>query len=251
VSALAITGLTVRHGGVVALDGVDLTAASGQVTGLIGPNGAGKTTLLDAVTGFTAVAAGAVRLDGDDVTGRPPHRLAAAGLVRTFQSLELFDDLSVRENVLVAARSAPATRSRWSGWRDAVWPRAQHHDAVDDALDALGLDDLAGRTPATLSNGERHRVALARALVTRPGLLLLDEPAAGLGPSETDELAAIVRRLPERGTSVLMIDHDMGLVLGICDIVHVLDLGRRIASGTPAEIRRDPAVIAAYLGTSA
>ena len=250
-SALALTGLTVRHGGVLALDAVDLEAASGQVTGLIGPNGAGKTTLLDAVTGFTAAAAGEVRLDGDDVTGWPPHRLAAAGLARTFQSLELFDDLSVRENVLVAARSAPASRARWSGWRDALWPRAQHDDAVDAALASMGLEALAGRTPVTLSNGERHRVALARALVTRPGLLLLDEPAAGLGPGETDELAAIVRELPARGTAVVLIDHDMGLVLGICDVVHVLDLGRRIATGTPAEIRRDPAVIAAYLGTSA
>lgn len=244
---LEVRDLTVRHGGVVALDGVDLDVPAGEVVGLIGPNGAGKTTCIDAITGFTAPARGRIRFAGRDVTGTPPHGRARAGLARTFQSLELFDDLSVLDNLLVAAQ----TPTLWSTITDALWPKSHHSPQTDAVLDLLELGPLADRLPAELSNGERHLVALGRALVASPALVLLDEPAAGLDPRETDALADRLRRLPDAGTAVLIVDHDMALIMGVCDRVHVLDFGHVIASGPPAEVRADPEVIAAYLGQSA
>jgi branched-chain amino acid transport system ATP-binding protein len=244
---LEVEDLTVAHGGLTALDGVDLVVAEGEVAGLIGPNGAGKTTLIDTVTGFTASRRGEVRSCGREITHAPPHERARLGLVRTFQSLELFDDLTVRENLVVAA-GTPSWRSTVT---DLFRPKPSHTTATDDVLDTLELQAQADRLPTELSNGMRHRVALARALVARPHLVLLDEPAAGLGPTETEELGEVIRRLPALGTAVLLVDHDMDLVLGVCDRLHVLDFGRIIASGTPAEVRADETVIAAYLGRSA
>jgi branched-chain amino acid transport system ATP-binding protein len=241
---LEVHELTVRHGGLVALDGVSLDVEAGQIVGLIGPNGAGKTTFIDTLTGFTTPIDGRIRFDGVDITRARPHRRSQAGLVRTFQSLELFDDLSVRDNLLVAAH----TPTVWSTITDVLWPKS--HDTTDThrVLELLGLLPVADRLPVELSNGERHVVALGRALVSSPRLVLLDEPVAGLDPAETAELAARLRRLPDAGTSVLVVDHDMSLIMGVCDVVHVLDFGRLIASGAPDEVRADPEVVAAYLG---
>jgi len=223
---------------------VTLTVAEASITGLIGPNGAGKTTFIDTLTGFTRPRAGRITFEGQAIERTAPHARARRGLVRTFQSLELFDDLTVRENLVIAA-SPP---DLWSTLTDALWPKRRDDRAVDDVLLDLDLGAVADRTPDALSNGQRHIVALARALVARPRLVLLDEPAAGLDPTETAELADVLRRLPARGTAVLLVDHDMALVMGVCDTVHVLDFGRVVASGPPAQVRTDPVVIAAYLG---
>jgi branched-chain amino acid transport system ATP-binding protein len=247
VSLLEVADLTVRHGGLVALDGVDLTVEAGTIVGLIGPNGAGKTTFIDTLTGFTPAHRGRVVFDGDDLTGAAPHARSRAGLVRTFQSLELFDDLTVRDNLLVAAH--PPTL--WSTLTDALWPKSHASAETEGILELLDLEEVADRLPTELSNGQRHVVALGRGLVSSPKLLLLDEPAAGLDPGETAELAGMLQRLPATGTTVLVVDHDMALIMGVCDTVHVLDFGRLVAHGTPAEVRADPTVIAAYLGTGA
>jgi branched-chain amino acid transport system ATP-binding protein len=243
---LAVDELAVRYGGVVALESVSFTVDEGEVVGLIGPNGAGKTSCLDTLTGFTPAHRGTVRFRGRRLDDSSAHARARAGLVRTFQSLELFDDLTVRENLLVSA-TTPNWRSTIT---DALWPKRQAIGEVEEVLEIVGLTDHAGRRPTELSNGARHRVALGRALVARPRLVLLDEPAAGLDTDETGELGELLASLPGRGVSVLLVDHDMPLVLGVCDRVHVLDYGRVIASGPPAEIRSDPEVVLAYLGVN-
>lgn len=243
-SRLEVRGLSVSYGGLVAVDAVDLDVGDGAIVGLIGPNGAGKTTCIDAVCGFVA-ASGHVVLDGRALDGLPPHGRARAGLVRTFQSVELFDDLTVRENLLVAA----APTRWWSLLADALAPRRTRVD-VDWALDALGLTDAGDARPRELPAGARRLVGLARAIVSRPRVVLLDEPAAGLDPSESAALGERLRALPALGISVLLVDHDMHLVLGVCEEVTVLDFGQVIARGTPAEVRADPAVARAYLGTT-
>ena len=242
---LTVTGLGVSYGGVRAVEAVDLTVAAGRVVGLIGPNGAGKTSTIDALTGYHPPSAGSIVFDGRDITRMRPHLRARSGLVRTFQSVELFDDLSVDENLLVAADHVGVL----AALRDLLLPvRQPSRDDVDWALDLCGLRDVADRRPTELSHGRRKLVGVARALARRPKLVLLDEPAAGLDTDESLELGRRLRTLPEAGVSVLLVDHDMGLVLSVCDEVVVLDFGRRIAHGTPDEIRADPAVVAAYLG---
>ena len=227
-----------------AVDTVSISVPAGTLVGLIGPNGAGKTTMIDALTGFTA-STGRIHFDGRELSGMRPHRLPAMGLARTFQSLELFEDLTVRENLLVSADPRPW----WAVLRDVVAPRAGAASSrVDDALAAVGLPELANRLPSSLSHGQRKLVAVARALCSAPKLLLLDEPAAGLDSEESLALGRQLRRLVAAGTTVLLVDHDMGLVLSVCDDIHVLKEGRLLTSGPPSAIRRDPAVIAAYLG---
>jgi branched-chain amino acid transport system ATP-binding protein len=245
---LEADGLRVQYGNVVAVNDVNFTVARGSVAGLIGPNGAGKTTLIDALTGYVKATRGVVRFAGEPVTGARPHRLARRGLVRTFQSVELFNDLTVEENLTVA--SEPPSMLAALG---AVFTpdRSDRREAVDWALSVTELGDVADRYPTELSHGQRKLVGVGRALACRPELILLDEPAAGLDTEETLGLGKRLRSLPEHGVSVLLIDHDMGLVLSVCDHVMVLDFGNLIAQGTPAEIRANPAVIEAYLGSHA
>ena len=244
-SLLDVEGLRVSFGGVVAVDDVSFAVEEGTLVGFIGPNGAGKTTCIEALTGYLTQATGRIVFDGRDVTGLAPHRRARLGLVRTFQSVELFDDLTVRDNL----RAAGNRRTWWQSLGDLFAPR-WHDDesAIDDALELLGLTDLADELPAELPQGKRKLAGVARALACRPRLLLLDEPAAGLDTNESVELGKRLRTIVDTGVTVLLVDHDMGLVLGVCDHVVVLDFGRVIAEGPPAEVRANPEVIAAYLG---
>jgi ABC-type branched-subunit amino acid transport system ATPase component/ABC-type branched-subunit amino acid transport system permease subunit len=244
--ALEISGLSVRFGGVVALDRVDVRVEPGKVVGLIGPNGAGKTTLVDAATGFVRPAEGTITLDGIDIGGLPTHRRVRAGMSRSFQSLELFEDLTVRDNLRAAADRRDSKAYLTNLVRPANEPL---RPAVIAAIHEFGLEPDLDRRPTDLSFGRRRLVAIARAVAVAPSVLLLDEPAAGLGDSETRELAELVRRLADDwGMGVLVIEHDMSFVMSLCDHLVVLDFGREIASGPPVEIQRDPDVIRAYLG---
>ncbi|HZQ59679.1 MAG TPA: ABC transporter ATP-binding protein [Acidimicrobiales bacterium] len=245
---LEVEGLSVTFGGVAAVDGVSFSVEEGAVFGLIGPNGAGKTTCIEALTGYLPQARGRVCFDGRDLSGLPPHRRARLGLVRTFQAVELFDDLTVRENL----RAAANRRTWWQSLGDLFAPR-WHDDesAIDGALELLGLTDVAGCTPPELPQGQRKLAGVARALASGPRMVLLDEPAAGLDTAESVALGERLRAVAAAGVTVLLVDHDMGLVLGVCDRVAVLDFGRLLAEGTPAQVRTDAAVIAAYLGDDA
>ena len=244
---LTVTGLSVVYGGVRALHSFDFMVRSGTLTGLIGPNGAGKTTCIDALTGFVEHSTGQVCFDGTSLDGMPPHARARHGLVRTFQAVELFDELTVAENLAVAADQP----RWWTPAADLVWPTRDTgaQPAIDRALELLDIDELAGRYPGELSNGQRRLVGVARALAAEPKLVLLDEPAAGLDSAESLDLGRRLQRLVDHGVTILLIDHDMSLVLNVCDELYVLDFGHCIASGSPEEISRDEAVIAAYLGT--
>ena len=243
---LEVEGLTVRFGGVTAVDGVSLAVNPGEIVGLIGPNGAGKTTLIDAATGFVKAAGGTICLDGAPIGDRSATWRARHGLRRSFQSLELFEDVTVAENI-----HAGADESSGPSWLvDLVHPGK--HPLPPTAVAAVRqfalVDDLA-KNPSDLPYGKRRLVGIARALASGPSVVLLDEPAAGLDSSESAELAGLIRSLAdERGMAILLVEHDVGLVMSICDRVVVLDFGRVIASGTPEEVRTDPAVLAAYLG---
>jgi len=249
VTALLETrGLTIAYGGLRANDRVDLAVPEGKLVGLIGPNGAGKTTFIDAITGFTRPTEGTVHFAGEDITRLGTHDRARQGLSRTWQSLELFEDSSVRDNLLVAA-----SRPKWWAFlADFVHPnRFAGLDAdVDWALTQVGLNDFQHNYPGELPHGHRKLIGVARALVGRPPLVLLDEPAAGLDSTESHELGRQLRGLLDVGITVFLIDHDMGLVLSICDYLYVLDFGKIIAEGTPAQIRSNPDVVTAYLGAS-
>ena len=243
---LEVSDLTVRYGGVVAVDKVNLSVQEGTVYGLIGPNGAGKTSMVDALTGYTRPSSGRVTFGGEDITRLRPYRRARAGLTRTFQSVELFDDLTVEENLLVASEHVSVV----SALRDLFLPqRPPDRRGVDWAITVCGLEDVVDRKPTEISLGKRKLVGVGRAIALRPRLVLLDEPAAGLDTDESLELGHRLRSLPaEHGVTVFLIDHDMGLVLDVCDELMVLDFGKQIATGTPQQIRADQRVIEAYLG---
>jgi branched-chain amino acid transport system ATP-binding protein len=238
--------MCVSFGGLRAVNEVSLSVPNGALVGLIGPNGAGKTTFIDGVTGFVPTS-GRTVFDGHDIAALPVHRRAALGLGRTWQSLELFDDLTVAENLFVAADKQTAKNFLL----DIVAPsRQRDRRDVDFAMDVLGVRELALKKPSEISQGQRKLVSAARALATRPRLLCMDEPAAGLDTAESLQLGAAIRRIVDAGTSVLLVDHDMGLVLSICDYIYVIEFGLKIAEGTPAQITRDQRVIDAYLGQS-
>jgi branched-chain amino acid transport system ATP-binding protein len=237
---LQVAEAEVRFGGVHALRGVNLDVAPGIVTGLIGPNGAGKTTCFNAICGLQSLNGGRIRFDDTDMTGLKPHQRARLGIARTFQRLEIFGSLSVRENVLAAAE----IRRRWS--RDGS-------DAVanaDGVLALVGLGHLADRPADTLPTGQARLLELARALATRPRLLLLDEPSSGLDDTESEELGDLLCQLAQAGMAVLLVEHDMGLVMRICNEINVLDFGAVLMVGGPDEVRADERVRAAYLGAA-
>ena len=247
---LEAKGLTVTFGGLNANDSVDLAVPEGSFVGLIGPNGAGKTTFIDAITGYVPMSAGTAFFDDENIGALKPHDRAERGLVRTFQQLELFEDLSVRDNLLVAGYP-----TKWYTFildmLHLTPPNAVVEEQVEWALDIMGLQDVADSMPTDLPHGRRKLVGVARALAAKPKLILLDEPAAGLDTTESQRLGAHLREFLDHDMSVFLIDHDMGLVLSVCDYIYVLDFGQIIAHGTPAEVREDPAVKAAYLGAEA
>jgi branched-chain amino acid transport system ATP-binding protein len=244
-----MSDVAVTFGGIRALSGVSLEVAPNQVLGVIGPNGAGKTTLFNVACGFVQPDAGALRWKGDDLTRLRPHQLAGLGISRTLQGLGLFDKMTVLENVMVGA-DRHARAGFFSGMLGLPASNRDEQSLRERAtalLRELGIEGYAARFPASLPYPIRKRVALARALVSEPDLLLLDEPASGLSNHEMDDLGDLIRGLADR-MSVMLVEHHMDLVMRICDHIVVLDFGRVIASGTPDQIRDDPAVLSAYLG---
>jgi ABC-type branched-subunit amino acid transport system ATPase component len=250
---LAAQDVTVRFGGIVACNNVSISVPAGSITGLIGPNGAGKSTLFSVLSGLRRPSNGRVRIDGADVTSSSPQARVRRGLGRTFQHPEMFDDLSVRDHLVVADRLRNGTGRVWSdivtgrGFR----PRGPGEDErVDSLLDSLGIARIAGAPVSALPLGLTRLVELGRALAAEPSVLLLDEPSSGLDTAETAEVVTVLRRVvAERGVSLLLVEHDVELVMDLCSYIYVLDFGVMIASGTPEEVRADPAVRAAYLGT--
>ena len=245
-AVLEAKGVSVSFGGVHAVSDVDLDVGEGELVGLIGPNGAGKTTFVDAVTGFVRYS-GSIELDGHALEGMRPHARALRGLARTWQGAELFDDLTVRENLGVASRRP----SLWQVAKELFGTTAVSSDVVDQTLELLELGWAADQMPGDLPQGQRKLVGVGRAIVMDPRLLCLDEPAAGLDTSESEELGKRLRQLADAGHSMLLIDHDMGFVMSVCDRIFVLEFGKLIAAGPPDQVRKDPSVVTAYLGSAA
>jgi branched-chain amino acid transport system ATP-binding protein len=247
---LALDQLTRRFGGVTAVDSVSMHVEGGEIRGLIGPNGAGKTTTLNLISGLTAPTSGRMTLVDRDVTGEPAHRLAERGVRRTFQNLKLFTELTVLQNVMIGLHTAGK-----SGVLEAILATGKqrreeemmHRDSLT-ALETVGLLDQADRPASALAYGHRRLLEIARAIVARPTLLLLDEPAAGLNPTEAEALVALIRRINAQGVTVVLVEHRMDVIMAACSRIAVLNYGQKLAEGTPAEIRANESVIEAYLG---
>ena len=235
VSLLQVTGLTRRFGGLMALNRLDFAVESGEIVGLIGPNGAGKTTVFSLLTGFLRPDSGHIVFDGAPLAGLSPHTICSRGMVRTFQNLKPFPRLTIRENVTVGALARTADRKLSGRY-------------VAEALELMGLTDMANRMPNELPIGHLKMLEMGKALATQPRLLLLDEPYAGLTPSEGAQFGALLQRIRQKGVTVCLIEHAMRFVMSVCDRIVVLHHGEKIAEGKPTAVARDPAVIKAYLG---
>jgi branched-chain amino acid transport system ATP-binding protein len=247
---LRVSDITQVFGGLTALDNVSLTVRKGDITGVIGPNGAGKTTLFNIITGIYEQTSGTIHLEDRNITGFPPERLARLGMVRTFQNIELFGQMSVLENVMVGLH----TRSR-SGILSCAFKLPGHireeraiRERAMQWLDFVGISNMARIQAANLPFGKGRLLEIARAMALEPRIILMDEPAAGLNSRETAELAILIRKVRKSGITVALVEHDMELVMDVCDHILVLNLGRKLAEGSPREIQENPAVIAAYLG---
>jgi branched-chain amino acid transport system ATP-binding protein len=251
-SVLAITDIGIEFGGLTALDGVSFSVEPSEIFAVIGPNGAGKTTLFNIISGLYRPRRGRVTLGDEDVTGLAPHRLAGKGLSRTFQNLQVFFRMSAVENVMVGRHLHEARNllahviSLPSVWRQ----NARTREQAEGLLALVGLSNFADSAAGALAYGALKRLEIARALATEPKVLLLDEPAAGCNAVETAEIDAVIQKIAAQGVAVVLVEHDMRLVMKVSHRIHVLDAGRTLASGTAAEVRANPAVIAAYLGTA-
>ena len=251
---LSIRDVTVRFGGIVALGGVSLDVAAGSIQAVIGPNGAGKSTLLNVITGLYRASEGAISFAGQRIDGAAPHLVSCKGIARTFQNTELFGEMTAAENVMVGsdrhrAYGLASAAVHGAGYRQM---EKQARREAEELLALVGLEGQSDMAAAALPFGGQRRLEIARALAARPRLLLLDEPAAGLRPMEVEDLIRILRRIrDERGLTILVIDHVMALVMAISDRISVLNFGRKIADGEPAEVRKAPEVIRAYLGEKA
>jgi branched-chain amino acid transport system ATP-binding protein len=250
---LEIKDLVVKFGGVTALNHVDLHVSEGEVAALIGPNGAGKTTVFNIVTGYYTPESGDVLIDGVSVKGQRPYKIARAGLGRTFQNIRLFEDMTALENVATAADALNRSGLVGSlfGISRSRKDEARSLEKAHELLSFIGLDHRAQQLAKNLPYGDQRRLEIARALGTEPKILLLDEPAAGFNPQEKVELAAIIKKIRDAGYTILLIEHDMSLIMGISDRVVVLDFGQKIADDLPSIVQNDPQVIAAYLGVPA
>ncbi len=237
---LEVSGVTVSFGGVRALTDVDLDIEASSVTGLIGPNGAGKTTLFNVVCGFQTTNMGRVRLDGSDISDLKPYQRARKGIARTFQRLEVFGSLTARDNIRVAVE----VRQSWDGADG-----RSSSEIAEGIIERVGLQSVAGERVASLPTGLSRLVEVGRALATQPRVLLLDEPSSGLDPEETDALAVLLEGLAQDDLAVLLVEHDVELVMRACRTIHVLDFGEILTVGTPRQVRKNPAVQRAYLGS--
>ena len=248
---LEVSGLSMRFGGLLAVNGVELSVKEKQVVSMIGPNGAGKTTVFNCLTGFYQATSGSIKLDGERVDGLPGHKIARKGVVRTFQNVRLFKDMTAVENLLVAQHRHLNTNFLSGLFKTPAF-RKSEREAMEYAaywLEQVNLTEFANRTAGTLAYGQQRRLEIARCMMTRPRILMLDEPAAGLNPRETDDLKALIGVLRDQhNVTVLLIEHDMKLVMSISDHIYVINQGTPLADGVPQQIRENPAVIKAYLG---